>query len=109
MITRNDVIHFYKKYKENPKKEERVTADLMQADRSTTFTITLSLPPAGKQKFLFCFPGCLCFLLSLFYGVSVCIYRYGVDGCIVKNGIDQALHHDVAHYGIFAVIVVGCV
>ena len=32
MITRNDVIHFYKKYKENLKKEERVTADLMQAD-----------------------------------------------------------------------------
>lgn len=32
MITRNDVIHFYKKYKENLKKEAQVTSDLMQAD-----------------------------------------------------------------------------
>ena len=32
MITRDDVIHFYKKYKENLKKEEQVTATLMQAD-----------------------------------------------------------------------------
>ena len=32
MITRADIIHFYDKYKRNLKKEEAVTANLMQAD-----------------------------------------------------------------------------
>lgn len=31
MITKNGVIHFYEKYKENLKKEEQVTAELMEA------------------------------------------------------------------------------
>lgn len=32
MITKQDVIHFYEKYKENLKKEEQVTAELTQAE-----------------------------------------------------------------------------
>ena len=32
MITKEDVIHFYKKYKNNLKKEEQVTSGLMQAE-----------------------------------------------------------------------------
>ncbi len=45
MITKNDVIHFYTKYKENLKKEERVTAELMQAGNQEKWVEKL------KQKF----------------------------------------------------------
>lgn len=45
MITKDDVIHFYTKYKENLKKEERVTAELMQAGNQEKWVEKL------KQKF----------------------------------------------------------
>ncbi len=45
MITKNDVIHFYTKYKENLKKEECVTAELMQAGNQEKWVEKL------KQKF----------------------------------------------------------
>lgn len=45
MITKKDVIHFYKKYKENLKKEEQVTAGLMQADSQEEWVEKL------KQKY----------------------------------------------------------
>ena len=45
MITKKDVIHFYKKYKENLKKEEQVTAGLIQADSQEEWVEKL------KQKY----------------------------------------------------------
>lgn len=45
MITRQDVIHFYEKYKENLKKEEQVMAELMQAENQEEWVEKL------KQKY----------------------------------------------------------
>lgn len=45
MITKDDIIYFYEKYKENLKKEQQVTADLMQADSQEEWVEKL------KQKY----------------------------------------------------------
>ena len=45
MITKEDIIHFYKKYKKNLKKEEQVMAELMQTDSQEAWVEKL------KQKY----------------------------------------------------------
>ena len=45
LITRDDIIYFYEKYKENLKREQQVTADLMQADSQEKWVEKL------KQKY----------------------------------------------------------
>ena len=45
MITKQDVIHFYEKYKENLKREEQVTAELTQAGSQEAWVEKL------KQKY----------------------------------------------------------